>query len=114
MRAVPHVRQRVAKRVKQLRLQRGWSQEQLAERVGTSAKHISSIERAGTNIGLDGLAAIADELGVDVADLIRNYSGGGSTIVSFARHDLERVEEVMEEALRIVARAKSGRAKRAE
>lgn len=111
MRAAVHVRLRVAKRVKQLRLLRGWSQEQLAERVGNSAKYISLIERGRANASLDGLTAIAEEFGVDVGDLVRNHGIAASAFVySITRQDLDRVED----ALRIVARAKSSRARRAD
>ena len=36
---------RVSNRVKELRLGRGWTQQQLAERVGVSRQSINSIER---------------------------------------------------------------------
>jgi putative transcriptional regulator len=36
---------RVVNRVKELRVKRGWTQEQLAERVGVSRQSINSIER---------------------------------------------------------------------
>ena len=53
------VRLRVAKGVKRLRRLRGWSQEQLAEQVGNTEKHISQIERGKVNVGIDVLASIA-------------------------------------------------------
>lgn len=108
MQGALHVRRRLAKRVKHLRLLRGWSQEQLAERVGNSAKHISLIERGQVNVTIDALAAIAAEFAVDVADLVRNHASAGSNLVySITRQDLDRIEE-------IVTRAKSSRSRRAE
>ena len=40
------VRERVGRNVKRLRLRLGWSQDELAERVGNTGKHIGQIERA--------------------------------------------------------------------
>ena len=39
------IRMRVRNRVKELRLERGWSQQQLADAVGVSRQSINSIER---------------------------------------------------------------------
>src|SRR4051794_1423133 len=75
------VRLRVAKGVKRLRRLRGWSQEQLAEQVGNTEKHISQIERGKVNVGIDVLASIASELEVDVAELFRNRSKTARTSV---------------------------------
>jgi transcriptional regulator with XRE-family HTH domain len=104
------VRLRIATHVKRLRLQRGWSQEQLAERVGNTAKHISEIERGRANVGVDLLASIAGALGVDVAELFRNRAAGDATLTyTLTARDLERVQD----ALRILSRAKGSRARRA-
>jgi transcriptional regulator with XRE-family HTH domain len=104
------VRLRVAKKVKQLRLLRGWSQEQLAERAGNTEKHISQVERGKTNVGIDVLAAIASGLAVDLADLFPDRSIAADTsLCLITRQELEHIEE----SLRIVARAKRRRAARA-
>ncbi|MCU1384456.1 MAG: transcriptional regulator [Acidobacteria bacterium] len=101
------VRLRVAKRVKELRLQRGWSQEQLAERAGNTEKHISQVERGKTNVGLDVLASIASGLAVDVVDLFPNRREPAGTSLCLITHDELRC---IEEALQIIARAKRRRA----
>jgi len=103
------VRLRLAQRVKELRLQRGWSQEQLAERAGNTEKHISQVERGKTNVGIDVLASIASGLAVDVVDLFPNRSDTAGTSVCLITHqELGRIEE----ALRIIARVKRRRASR--
>jgi transcriptional regulator with XRE-family HTH domain len=103
------VRLRVAKGVKRLRRLRGWSQEQLAEHVGNTEKHISQIERGKVNVGIDVLASIARELEIDVGELFRNRSPTSRTSVRLiTRKDLDRIEE----ALRIVTRVKNDRAGR--
>lgn len=69
------VRARVGRMVRQLRLTRGWSQEQLAERANSSPKHVGRIERGEVNVGLDGLAALARALSVSIGDLVAEPSG---------------------------------------
>jgi len=54
--------------VRKLRLQRGWSQEQLAEMTGLSVRTIQRIER-GQNAGLESLNALAAVFEVDLSEL---------------------------------------------
>jgi transcriptional regulator with XRE-family HTH domain len=54
-------------RVRRIREQRGFSQEQLAELAGIHRTYMSSVERGQRNIGLDNIAALADALGVSPA-----------------------------------------------
>jgi transcriptional regulator with XRE-family HTH domain len=106
MRANLPVRRRVARRVRQLRTARGWSQEQLAERVGNTGKHISLVESGKVNVGIDVLASIATQFAVDVTDLFGDRSSvATASLCLVAREDLERIE-------RIVAHAKRRRAVR--
>ena len=54
--------------VRKLRLQRGWSQEQLAEMSGLSTRTIQRIER-GQKAGLESLKSLAAVFEVQVSDL---------------------------------------------
>ena len=54
--------------VQKLRVQRGWSQEQLAELTGLSARTIQRIER-GQNASVESLKAIAAVFKVDFSAL---------------------------------------------
>lgn len=54
--------------VRKLRLQRGWSQDQLAQMSGLSIRTIQRIER-GQNPGLDSLKSLAAVFKVDISDL---------------------------------------------
>lgn len=54
--------------VRKLRLQRGWSQEQLATLTGLSIRTIQRIER-GQSPGLDSLTALAAVFEVSVSEL---------------------------------------------
>jgi transcriptional regulator with XRE-family HTH domain len=61
------VRVAFGRRVRRIREQRGFSQEQLAELAGIHRTYMSSVERGQRNIGLDNIAALADALGVSPA-----------------------------------------------
>jgi transcriptional regulator with XRE-family HTH domain len=106
---VRDVRLRVGRNVRRLRLLRGLSQEDLAELVGNTNKHIGQVERGEVNVGIDTLTAIAQGCSVNVLDLFRSDLGGAKTkALILTRRDLDHVEE----SLRIVARAKSARRRR--
>lgn len=56
--------------IKQKRLVRGWSQEELANRCGLHRTYIGAVERGERNITLATLERIADALGVPPHKLI--------------------------------------------
>ena len=56
-------------RIKQLRAQKGWSQEQLAEEAGIHRTYLGGIECARRNPSLKNLIRIARALGVSVGGL---------------------------------------------
>ncbi len=56
-------------RIKAVRKERGWSQEQLAERVGISTQYVSNIERGKENPTLDLLLRVAQALKVSPAEI---------------------------------------------
>ncbi len=92
----------LGRRVKELRGERGMSQEQLAERMGANVSYISSVERARENPTVDFLEKLADALEVDLVDLV-NFTWLGmrerdlrkklKAIVDKA--DLERLREML-------------------
>ncbi|MGE6468226.1 helix-turn-helix domain-containing protein [Serratia proteamaculans] len=55
-------------RIRQLRLEKGWSQEQLATIAGLSSRTVQRIEN-GEQASLETLTAIAASLGLQVSDL---------------------------------------------
>jgi transcriptional regulator with XRE-family HTH domain len=66
------LRQRVGRNVKRLRLAKGWSQDDLAGRVGNTDRHVSQIERGETNLTIDYIGKIATSLSTDAGDLFFN------------------------------------------
>ena len=55
----------------QIRKNKGWSQERLANESGLARSYIGDVERGLRNIALVNICRIADTLEVDVAELMR-------------------------------------------
>jgi transcriptional regulator with XRE-family HTH domain len=68
-------RVRFGKKVRQLRLGNGWSQEVLAGRAGLHPTYIGGIERGERNVGLDNIHKLARALGVKAATLLDGAVG---------------------------------------
>jgi transcriptional regulator with XRE-family HTH domain len=64
------IAEQVAKRIRELREARSWSQEALAEATGLSRDAIFRIERGDRSPGLETLAAIAAGLAVSLPELL--------------------------------------------
>lgn len=60
------------KKVRQLRNQKGWSQEELSFKSGFHRTYIGMIERAERNISLKNIARIAKTFNVEIQDLFTN------------------------------------------
>ncbi len=68
--AMADLKETVATNVRRLRNSRGWTQEDLAGRVGLSARYVGQIERAQTSISVTVLGRLADALRVEAAELV--------------------------------------------
>lgn len=62
-------RRAFGEQVRKHRLDRGWSQEKLAERSGLHRTYISPIELGQRNVSIDNIWRLADALGVQPGDL---------------------------------------------
>jgi ribosome-binding protein aMBF1 (putative translation factor) len=67
--SMTQVQKRLGQRLRKLRLDRGWTQEQFAERAGKHWTYIGGIERGTRNPTITVLEAIASALGISLADL---------------------------------------------
>ena len=61
---------KLGKRVRVLRLDRGWTQEELAHRSGLNRSYMSDIERGRSDVSLSTLQKIARPLGISLAELL--------------------------------------------
>lgn len=59
------------KKVRQLRNQKGWSQEELSFKSGFHRTYIGMIERAERNISLRNIARIAKTFDLEIKDLFK-------------------------------------------
>lgn len=59
--------------VRSLRLDRGWTQDVLADRSGLHRAHIGEIERGETNVTLQTLKTLADTFKVRITDLLKGF-----------------------------------------
>ena len=64
-------RKRLGRRVQSLRKIRGYTQEQLAERININPKYLSSIERGAENPTLDLFFRLAQGLKVDLYEIFQ-------------------------------------------
>jgi len=62
-------RERIGRRIKEIRIKKGMSQFKLAELIGLRQQHIARIESGLYSTGIDILSKIADALGCKI-DLI--------------------------------------------
>ena len=61
---------KVGKRVRNLRTDRGWSQEELADRSGVNRSYMSRVELGKSDVSLSVLHKIARTLGISLAELL--------------------------------------------
>jgi transcriptional regulator with XRE-family HTH domain len=60
----------LARNLRSLRLEHGWSQELMAEKCGLHRTYVGAIERGERNVTLDTVQQLAFALGVTSAELI--------------------------------------------
>jgi len=75
-------RKLLAKRVRLLRVGRGWSQEALAAASGLHRNYIGHVERAELNVGLDNLEKIARAFGVSLCALLEPDAASLGDLIS--------------------------------
>jgi transcriptional regulator with XRE-family HTH domain len=60
---------KVCEKIKRLRMEKGWSQEEVANKLDISVNAYGAIERGETDVNLSRLEAISDVFKIDTADL---------------------------------------------
>ncbi len=102
----------IAKRLKMLRIEKGLTQEQLAEAVEISQKSVSLYERAANNMSINTAKKIADFLDVSYLYLLGESSKKYNDPVGFK--DVFRVEDFFKKTIPVYAAAGAGGSKIAE
>lgn len=90
-------RQEIVSKLTQARLEKGLSQAQLAEMVGTQRSNICRIENGGQNLSLDLLIKITDALGKDVSVLLEGKGVEMSNVYNLKLYDDILVTFTLEE-----------------
>ena len=66
----PDILERFGQRVRELRVKRGWSQDQFAHECGLDRTYMGGIERGERNLALRNIERIANALGVTISHLM--------------------------------------------
>ncbi len=66
---ISNARRILANNIVYFRLQNGWSQEDFADKLGTTPIYVSNLENAKRNTRIDYVDHIANVLGVDIMQL---------------------------------------------
>jgi len=65
------IKKQLGKKVKEIRLKKGYSQEEIAFRCGLHRTYISDIERGGRNVSVENIKKIADAFNIDPSELLK-------------------------------------------
>jgi len=90
----------IGEKIRKYRKEKGFSQEELAERVGISVTHMSHIETANTKLSLPVFVSITEALGIKADDLLNDKRGECDTNVSEELSEL--LSECSEREARII------------
>ena len=66
-----NARKILANNIVYYRLEKGWSQEDFADKLGTTPTYVSTLENAKRNTRIDYIGHIADTLGVSIEQLFK-------------------------------------------
>ena len=68
------VKSRFGARLRQLRDERGYSQEELAERAGLHRNYVGGVERGERNVALENIVKLSKALSVKPSELFTDFS----------------------------------------
>ncbi len=68
------IQARLGRKIRRLRQEKGWSQEEFADKCGIGRAHMSLIERGQQNLTLATLHTICDVLGTSMATILRGVA----------------------------------------
>lgn len=85
-------RKALARKLRVLRLVRGWTQEDLAEASGLHRTHVSLVERGQCNISLDNLERLAEALELSLPELFSTLDSTRERMLAMLDKTLKRKE----------------------
>ena len=97
-----NIRLLTGERIRILRKERGWSQEELGERADLHHTYVGAVERGEKNASIDTLDKIAGALGVEMIDLF-TLARKQESIDSLRSHVIEEVRESSPGTLKLIA-----------
>ena len=68
------VKSRFGTRLRRLRDERGYSQEELAERAGLHRNYVGGVERGERNVALENIVKLAKALSIPPSELFTDFS----------------------------------------
>ncbi|HWW84565.1 MAG TPA: helix-turn-helix transcriptional regulator [Vicinamibacterales bacterium] len=93
-------RRRTGQNIRDLRIAKDKSQEELASEIRTTAKHLSRIEAGLVNVTINVLSAIARRLSVGVAELTPSRMRKGQQLLFVTKRDLKAIVRIAKHAER--------------
>ncbi|OPY57900.1 MAG: HTH-type transcriptional regulator SinR [Syntrophorhabdaceae bacterium PtaU1.Bin034] len=97
-----NIRLLTGERIRILRKERGWSQEELGERADLHHTYVGAVERGEKNASIDTLDKIAEALGVEMIDLF-TLARKQQSIDSLRSHVIEEIRELSSGTLKLIA-----------
>lgn len=96
------LRERVGTNIKRLRKLCGQTQEQLAERLDITTRHLFDLESGGFDIGVDLMGSVAQALEVDPAEFFRIVDDSEQDATYWLTpHELEKMQDAWRVAERV-------------
>jgi transcriptional regulator with XRE-family HTH domain len=80
----------LGRRIKELRSERGWSQEEFAEVCGVHRTYMGHIERGEKNLSFGSLVRVANALGISLSELFKGLEDDESRSPTKGRPDRPR------------------------
>ncbi|MEL7567920.1 MAG: helix-turn-helix transcriptional regulator [Dehalobacterium sp.] len=87
----------VGERIRNLRKERNWTQEELAHRANIHRSHLGEIERGETSVTVESIAKIANAFEITVEDIFRNlqpsYENKGNDVLALLMNKVNKLSK---------------------
>jgi transcriptional regulator with XRE-family HTH domain len=97
-----NVRVLVGERIRSLRKERGWSQEELGEKADLHHTYVGAVERGEKNASIDTLDKIAVAFNIEILDLFA-LAQGRMDVDRLRAHVIEEIRELSPGTLKLIA-----------